>query len=75
MFLNVYMLMKEKGMSIEQIVNAAEIAIHKLPYMETLYRQIGPEVEKLQYIRQYLLQDIEALKSKISILDKTAFSL
>ena len=54
-------------MSIEQIVNAAEIAIHKLPYMESLYQQIRSEVEKLQYIRQHLLQDIEALKSKMSI--------
>jgi hypothetical protein len=29
--------MKQKGMSIEQVVNAIEIAIHKLPHMETLY--------------------------------------
>ena len=35
-FLKLYRLMKEKGMSVEKVVNAVEIAIHKLPYMETL---------------------------------------
>src|SRR5215212_698768 len=35
--LYLYRLMKEKGMSIEQVVNAADIDIHKLPYMESLY--------------------------------------
>jgi transposase len=33
-FLKLYRLMKEKGMSIEQVVNAVYAAIHKLPYME-----------------------------------------
>jgi hypothetical protein len=27
-------------MSITQVVNIVEIAIHKLPYMETLYKQL-----------------------------------
>jgi hypothetical protein len=27
-------------MNIEQVVNAVEIAIHKLPHMETLYKQV-----------------------------------
>ena len=61
-------------MSIEQVVNVVEIAIHKLRYMETLYRQIKDEVNKLQYTRQGLVNDIEARKHKISILDKIAFS-
>ena len=62
-------------MSIEQVVNAVEIAIYKLPHMETLYRQIKDEVDKLQYTRQVLVNDIAALKHKISILDKTALSI
>jgi predicted nucleic acid-binding Zn-ribbon protein len=62
-------------MSIEQVVNVVEIAIHKLRYMETLYRQIKDEVNKLQYTRQSLVNDIEARKHKISLLDKTAFSI
>ena len=66
--------MKEKGMSIEQVVHAIDIAIHKLPHMESLYKQLKDEVDKLQYIRQGLLNDIAALKYKILILDKTAFS-
>ena len=41
--------MKEKGMSIEQVVNAVEIAIHKLPYMESLYKQAKEQAEKMQY--------------------------
>jgi hypothetical protein len=61
-------------MSIEQVVNVVEIAIHKLRYMETLYRQIKDEVNKLQYTRQSLVNDIEARKHKISLLDKIAFS-
>jgi len=68
-------LIKKKGMSIAQVVNVVEIAIHKLPHMESLYKQLKDEVDKLQYLRQGLLNDIEALKYKISILDKTAFSI
>jgi hypothetical protein len=34
-------------MSIEQVVNAVEIAIHKLPYMESLYEQVGEQVDKI----------------------------
>ena len=62
-------------MSIAQVVNVVEIAIYKLPHMETLYKQLKDEVDKLQYIRQGLLNDIAALKYKILILDKTAFSI
>ena len=62
-------------MSIAQVVNVVEIAIYKLPHMESLYSQIKDEVDKLQYIRQGLLNDIAALRYKISILDKTAFSI
>ena len=32
-------LIKKKRMSIAQVVNVVEIAIHKLPYMESLYQQ------------------------------------
>jgi copper chaperone CopZ len=72
--LKLYRLMKEKGMSIEQVVNAVDTAIHKLPYMESLYRQIKDQVKKLQYTRQGLVNEIGALELEISILDKTAFS-
>ena len=68
-------LVKKRRMSIEQVINVVEIAIHKLPYMENLYKQAKDEVDKLQYIRQNLLTDISALRYKISILDKTAFSI
>ena len=61
-------------MSIEQVVNAADIDIHELPYMESLYWQVKDEVDNMQLTRQYLSNDIQALKHKISILDKIAFS-
>jgi predicted transcriptional regulator len=67
-------LVKQKGMSIEHVVNAIEIAIHKLPHMEGLYGQAKDEVEKMQRTVQRLANDIQALECKISILDATAFS-
>ena len=67
-------LVKEKGMKIEQVVNGAEIGIHKLPHMEGLYKQVEDEVNKLQYARRSLVNDIRTLERKISILDKTALS-
>jgi hypothetical protein len=67
-------LIKEKGMSIAQVVNAVEIAVHKLPYMESLYKQANDEAEKMQHTIQRLANDTAALERKISILDKIAFS-
>jgi len=61
-------------MSIEQVVNAVDTAIHKLRYMENLYDQVTDQVEKMQRTRQGLANDIAALERKISILDNTAFS-
>ena len=66
-------LIKKGRMSIEQVANAVEIAVHKLPHMESLYEQVKEQVEKMQRTRQGLVNDIEALKYKISLLDKTAF--
>jgi len=39
-------------MTIDQVTNAVEIAIHKLLYMEDLYRQVTHGVNNLQRIRQ-----------------------
>jgi hypothetical protein len=74
-FLKLYRLIKEKGMSIEQVANAVEVAIHNLPHMETLYIQAKEEAEKVQRTIQRLANDIAQLERKISILDKTAFSI
>jgi hypothetical protein len=73
-FLKLYRLMKEKGMSIDQVVNVVDIAIHKLPHMESLYEQVKDQVDKMQRTRQGLENDIEDRKNKISLLDKIAFS-
>jgi hypothetical protein len=67
-------LVKKNGMSIAQVVNVVDIAIHKLPYMENLYRQAKDQAEKMQHTIQRLANHIAGLERKISILDKTAFS-
>ena len=61
-------------MSIEQVTNTLEIAIHKLPHMESLYKQAKEQAENMQHTIQRLANDIEARENKISILDKIAFS-
>jgi uncharacterized protein YdbL (DUF1318 family) len=58
-------LVKKKGMSIEQVANAVEIAIHKLPNMETLYLQAKDQAEKMQHTIQRLANYIEERKKKI----------
>jgi hypothetical protein len=74
-FLKLYKeLIKKRRMSIEQVVNVVEVAIHKLPYMENLYKQAKDEAEKMQRTIQRLANDIRALERKISILDKIALS-
>ena len=61
-------------MTIAQVANSVEIAIHKLPYMESLYQQAKDQAEKMQRTVQRLANDIRALEHKISLLDKIAFS-
>jgi hemerythrin superfamily protein len=73
-FLKLCKVITQRGMSIEQVVNALDIAGDKLPYMESLYGQAKDQAEKMQCTRQYLSNDIQALENKISILDATAFS-
>jgi DNA-binding CsgD family transcriptional regulator len=67
-------LVKKNSMSIEQVVNAVDIAIHKLPYMENLYRQTKDQAENMQRMIGRLANDIEERKNKISFLDKIAFT-
>ena len=35
-------------MTIDQVVNVVDIAIHKLPYMESLYEQLKEQVDNMQ---------------------------
>ena len=58
---------KEKMYEHGQVVNVVEIGIHKLPHMESLYKQVKDEVNKLQYARQVLVNDISALELNINI--------
>ena len=59
-------LIKEKGMGIEKVVNAVEIAVNRLPYMESLYKQLKDEVDKMQRTRQQLENYLHKLKEEIA---------
>ena len=65
-FLKLYRLMKEKGMNINQVGNVVDTAIHKLPYMESLYRQAKDEVDKMQRIRQETENNLHTLNDEIT---------
>ncbi len=66
-FLKLYkQLVKERGMSIEQVVNAVEIAIYKLPYMESLYEQAKDEVDKMQSTREETENYLHTLNYEIA---------
>ena len=68
-------LMKNRGMSIEQVVNAVDTAANKLPYMEDLHRQVKEEVDDLKDRKLYLLKDVDYLSAKVSRLQETVYSL
>ena len=66
-FLKLYnQLIKQRGMSIEQVVNVVDIAIHKLPYMESLYGQVKDEVDNMQQTRQQLENYLHTLNDEIA---------
>jgi hypothetical protein len=53
-------------MSIEQITNVVEIAIDKLPYMESLYEQVKEQVDKMQRTTQRLANYSHTLNDEIA---------
>jgi len=59
-------LIEKRRMSIQQVANAVDIAIHKLPYMEGLYKQLKDEVDKMQRTRQQLENYLHKLKEEIA---------
>jgi hypothetical protein len=63
-------LIRKRRMSIEQVVNAVDTDINRLPYMESLYGQAKDQVDKMQRTRQGLENDIEDRKNKISLIEK-----
>jgi hypothetical protein len=67
LFLKLYKeLIKKRGMSIAQVVNVVEIAIHKLPHMETLYMQAKDQAEKMQRTVQRLENYSHTLNDEIA---------
>jgi hypothetical protein len=63
-------LIRKRRMSIEQVVNAVDTDINRLPYMESLYGQAKDQVDKMQRTRQGLENDIEDRKNKILLIEK-----
>jgi hypothetical protein len=59
-------LIKKKRMSIEQVANVIEIAIDKLPYMESLYEQVKDQVDKMQRTIQRLENYSHTLNDEIA---------
>jgi predicted HTH domain antitoxin len=59
-------LIRQRGMSIDNVVNAVDIAIHKLPYMESLYGQVKEQVDKMQYKIQGSNKDLNTLNDEIA---------
>ena len=57
-------LVVKRGMSIEQVANSVDIALHKLPYMEGLYEKAKQETYRMQEKRDYLLNDIISLRKE-----------
>jgi prophage DNA circulation protein len=65
-FLKLYKeLIKKRGMSKEQVAKVVEIAIHKLPYMESLYIQAKDQAEKMQRTIQQLENYLHTLNDEI----------
>jgi hypothetical protein len=65
-FLKLYRLMKERRMNKEQLFNVVDIAIHKLPHMESLYRQAKDEVDRMQRTRQETENNLHTLNDEIA---------
>jgi hypothetical protein len=59
-------LIKKRRMSIEQVIDVVEIAIHKLPYMESLYEQVKDQVDKMQRTIQRLENYSHTLNDEIA---------
>jgi archaellum component FlaC len=55
-------LIKKRRMSIEQVANAVDTDINRLPHMESLYQQAKDQAEKMQRTIQRLANDIKALE-------------
>ena len=53
-------------MSIEKVANVVEIAIDKLPYMESLYDQVKDQVDKMQRTIQRLENQSHTLYDEIA---------
>ncbi len=66
-FLKLYReLIKKRRMSFEKVANVVEIAIHKLPYMESLYEQVKDQVDKMQRTIQRLENYSHTLNDEIA---------
>jgi hypothetical protein len=63
-------LVVKRGMSIEQIANIVDIALHKLPYMESLFEIAKKEADRMQEKSDCLSKDIISLRKELIELEE-----
>jgi hypothetical protein len=61
-FLELYELARKEGLSTEQVLKAVKIADGKLPYIESRYKECQNQVERLEYKKQTLQDEIISKK-------------
>ena len=62
-------LVVKRGMSIEQVANIVDIALHKLPYIEGLFEIAKREANRMQEKRNYLSKDIISIRKELIVLE------
>jgi hypothetical protein len=63
-------LVVKRGMSIEQIANIVDIALHKLPYIECLFEIAKKEADRMQEKSDCLSKDIISLRKELIELEE-----
>jgi predicted DNA-binding protein YlxM (UPF0122 family) len=63
-------LVVKRGMSIEQVANIVDLALHKLPYMEGLFEIAKKEAERMQEKSDCLSKDIISLRKELLELEE-----
>jgi transposase len=58
-------LVVKRGMSIEQVANIVDIALHKLPYIEGVFEIAKREADRMQEKRNYLSKDRISIRKEL----------
>jgi hypothetical protein len=69
-FLELYELARKDGLSTEHVLKAVKIADGKLPYIESRYKECQNQVERLEYKKQTLQDEIISQKQVLESYDR-----